>query len=87
MATQATRRYNNTNMFLRKKGSHPEGGVGPLRRRRTAVLGVCGRMRDVGHKHKERHDLDLSSESERERAQKNTHTHTQANFLLVWVSA
>lgn len=50
-----------------------------------AVLRVCGRMRDVGHKHKEWRDLDLSSESERERAQK--HTHTQANFLLVWVSA
>lgn len=37
------------------------------------VLRVCGRMRDVVHKHKEWRDLDLSSESERERAQKHTH--------------
>lgn len=57
-----------------QKGSHPEGGVGPLWRRRTVVLRVCGRMRDVGHKHKEWRDLDLSSESERECAQKHTHT-------------
>lgn len=52
-----------------QKDSHPEGGVGP----RTVVLRVCGRMRDVSHKHKEWRDLDLSSESERGRAQKHTH--------------